>query len=275
MTREVDLLAEVGNAAALLMDIANPFKSPDDPTMKDDWSFPVPLNWRLQLRYVWADAADAFDVVAAVLPRRISASVLAQVRFLVESYCLVSWLARPLEDRELRAMRFAMREVNNLRNVLLKWRDHDVARQPTLDGLNDMEAELQRRSAGRTLPSLPAMPVLVERYYARIAYATLSEVGSHPGLSSVVAFRLQPGEQRADLNLGGAHSVRAFHLSMAFELFARTAAMVAEARGWYDYRAGVLQHLDANGDLLREAAQLLEALGTSPEQRDGSRKPFV
>ena len=83
-------------------------------------------------------------------------------------------------------MAFAKSEGNDLRNVILRWRNHDKERQPTLDDIDRMDKELQKRSAPRTLPKIPAMSNLVQTHYARIAYDVLSEIGSHVGLATIL-----------------------------------------------------------------------------------------
>ena len=64
MALQRDNLVELGTAATRLMKLADPFASPDDAGPLEDWPYPIPLDWRLQLRYLWVDAADAFDVVS-------------------------------------------------------------------------------------------------------------------------------------------------------------------------------------------------------------------
>ena len=252
------ILTDLGKAAAELVRLADPVRSPDDPSLQDDWDHAVPLNWKLQLRFMWVNAADAFDLVAFTLPRRASPTLLAQIRFLLEGYCIVSWLTASSEEVEERALAFAGSEVTDIKNVLLKWRNHDEDRQPTLDALEHARAEIQERGKERTIPRKPSTQQLIETYYSKVAHNLLSDVGSHPGLSSVTAFFLQRDGRTIDPNMHSAVAQRTYFLGMAFELYALLAFRVCSAQGWDEMAKEIRAHHDATGGLLKSATEIIQ-----------------
>jgi hypothetical protein len=195
------LLDKLAAASAQLVGMADPMMSPDDPDLQDVWNHAIPADWRLQLRFLWVDAADAFALIANTLPVRVAPTLLAQIRFLVEGYSLVMWLASPEEGRDLRGFAFAGSEAKDIRNFLLKWKDHDDERRATLDEMEQIGSDVQVMSKAEALPKMPSMPMLVAKHYSPVAYALLSDVGSHAGLASVVVYFLDRGTQIIDLNM--------------------------------------------------------------------------
>lgn len=260
---EAQLLRKLGRASADLLRLAHPFRSPDPPKLDDDWPYPLALNWRLQLRYLWAAAADAFDIVAAVLPKRASSAVLGQVRLILETYCQVTWLAEAEDERQRRACSLVLSEVQDLRGVVSAWSTHEAARTKMLDMLKDMEAEANRRAqAVGGAVRVPSLQTLLHRYgYGSVAYGVLSDIGTHAGIASSLAFFHVPDARAIDMNLSGGILQRAYFLGMAYELFGRTVEVIAAARSWDDLSAAVRGQIDAHGQLLQEITRLLEERG--------------
>jgi hypothetical protein len=96
-------------------------------------------------------------------------------------------------------------------------------------------------------------------YYKKIGYAFLSEVGSHAGLAPVLVYFLRRDENKIDPNMHNAFNERAYFLGMAFELYALLSINVSIARGWTEHAGKIQAHLDATGDFLKRATQLLQS----------------
>ena len=127
-----------------------------------------------------------------------------------------------------------------------------------LDKLEQMRADVQHRSRGQAIPKMPSMQQLIEKHYSKVAHNLLSDVGSHPGSSSVIAFFTQTDGRTIDPSLHSAVAQRTYFLGMAFELYARLAIHVCSARGWDEMAKAIRGHLDAHGGLLRSAAQVIQ-----------------
>ncbi len=264
-TSAEDILAQLALASRELLVLCDPRSSPDRATRQDEWSYPFPLNWELQLRYLWMDAAGAFDVVASFLSQQVAPTVLTQVRFLVETYCLVRWLVDPEDGRQIRAYRWTLSEVRDVRGIFANWSGHDEARAPMLEDLKEMEKEVQRRAAeaGVSMPKQPKMQSLLKRYgYDSPLHKTLSDIGAHPGFASALAFFRLPGERTISIDLGGGKPSRAYFLGMAYEAFGRTAELIAAARGWDELASNVRAHIDRNGVTLQEVTRLIAVSGS-------------
>lgn len=243
-----------------MMTVCDPLTSPESATREDDWSYPFPLNWELQLRYLWTGAADAFGVVAQFLPSRAAPSVLAQIRFLVETRCLVKWLAEPEEARQARGYRWTINELRDVRRILMGWSGHEEDKTPTLQQLKTMEKEVKQRATddGVPLPKQPNMRSLLMTYgYGYTVYAVLSDLGSHPGFASSLAFFRVPGKQKIDINLDSGKVSRAYFLGLAYEAFGKTVGTVAAARGWDELSSDVRDRINAAGPTLLEATNLV------------------
>jgi len=262
MTSGEEVLRYLALASRGLLTLADPLQSSDDPSLQDqeNWNHAVPLDWQLQLRFLWVSAADAFDLVANTLPVRVSASLLAQIRLLLEHYCIVRWLTDPKQDHQRRAIGFAASEVKDVMNVLLKWTGYEADRQPTLDDLQQADIELQAMAGAEGLEKVPSMPDMVNAYYKKVAWAFLSDVGSHAGLAPVLVYFLRLDEHKIDLNMHEAFNARTYFLGMAFELYALISINICVARGWAEHAAKIQAHLDATGDLLKRATQLLQSI---------------
>ncbi len=228
--------------------------------MADDWSYPLALNWRLQLRYLWNLAADAFEIVAAVLPKRASSAALAEVRLLVETYCQARWLTEAAEERQRRACSIAMAEIRDLRGIFNAWATQRVERDEMLAMLVKMESEAnQRAQRAEGAVRRPRLPQLLQGYgYGSVAYATLSDVGSHPGIASSLIFFHTPGTDSIDLNPARGLIERAYFLGMAYEAYGRTAEVIAQARGREMLSVKIRRHIDSHGGMLRGITGLVE-----------------
>ncbi len=167
----------------------------------------------------------------------------------------------------MRAFRWTLNEIRDVRRILSSLDVPDAVRTPTFAEFKEMEQEVQRRAreAGAPLPKQLSTKSLVQTYgFGYPAYATLSDFGSHPGFASSLTFFRVPGERRIDINLGGGVLSRAYFMSMAYD-FGNTVGTIAAARGWEELAAAVRGHIDAHGDVLRRADELMAAAGSRQE----------
>jgi hypothetical protein len=274
VAEEQRLLGAFVKAAGELGALAGPFTVPEAGVIGDEWGFPIPLRWEIQLRYLWLSDADSFDVAAGVLSRRASAAALAPIRLLWENYVLVRWLVAPGGERRARSLNFALSEILDLRRQVSGLADQS-ARQELVELTERMESELKKRAAseGLTLTGRPSNADLRKTYGGSpFAYNTLSDIGVHAGLAAPLVFFQLPGQTTMRVNFAtGGILHRAYYLGMAFELHAVTAFNIAQALGWADLHPRLSDVHESQKDNLTIVSRLLNERSQAARSRSSGR----
>jgi hypothetical protein len=216
--------------------LANLGSITDDPR----WSSPFPLRFEAQLGILSVGAVDAYDVVASLLATRASQQAFGSLRYQMESFAVIRWLVEPDDqtERQHRAYRFLCGQIARQIRFLMKdsGRGGDVLE--VLRRAQDGDRKLRQIASQDGFPSLKEAPdrvVLLSRYLdegAKARFEMLSEFGSHPGVTGLLLFAMEPGrlEQRHDLQ--GGHVQRAFWIAIAIWQLWDTCDAVSRGMGW-------------------------------------------
>jgi hypothetical protein len=237
----------------------------DDPR----WSFPWPLRFEIQHRYLFTASLDAFDVALGTLRQRPSQQAFAAVRFLAETLVTVRWLCEPSDatERDLRSRRVLLGSIERARKLgrHVKSDDPKAAEVIAQVGrMRDRLLEISKEDGFDHLRASPDRKWLFDKHLAEIGYgafALLSELGSHPGPLGVMFYAMDPRSKVADVNFSGAVPERAFWASIAYESFANICEELGRVRewdSWLDEDAAAL--VDAAIPTLRKA---VDRWGTS------------
>jgi hypothetical protein len=174
------------------------------PTVRDDprWISPFPLRPELQLRYLYFQAVDAFDVASSALGLRASSVGIGAVRFLAECHVQVRFLVEVTgSERQKRAHRLIQSGIDRVRKLggpRLTGREADDA--------ENRLAQIAREDGVQHVRAAPGREHLFKTYTkpGYVFFATLSELGSHPGFLHLVPFFTDPETRMINVNLSGA-----------------------------------------------------------------------
>jgi hypothetical protein len=227
-------------------------------------SSPLPLRFELQLAVVSIGALDAYDVAASLLRARASQQAFGALRFQMESVAVIRWLVEPDEpkERQHRAYRFLCGQMTRQGKFMLKDAGPDRDALSVVRSARDWGRKLREIAKQDGFPSLngqPDRPVLLSRYLderAKPRFDMLSEFGSHPGLSGLTLFAVEPGRLTVEHNLQGGHVERAFWIGVAIWQLWESCEAVSRGMDWTTWlRTELLPRYEAAGPLIEEAIQ--------------------
>jgi hypothetical protein len=210
-------------------------------TVKDDprWSSPLPLRFDIQIRHLFGIVLDAFALALQGLSERASPAALGSLRLMAETSVTMAWLCEEPHpsERNLRAMRHLLGTLRRAQQHVTKdmAMSDDAALRTTAKAVKDAIEHLKgiaREDGFKILREAPGRQYLFDRFLGDYAaFATLSELGSHPGPLYLAVFHItEPG--MVDVRETGAELERAFFLAWALQQLAATCETTGAARGW-------------------------------------------
>lgn len=227
-------------------------------TDDERWTHLFPLRFELQIRLLFQQGLDAFDLCCTGLKARASGVALGALRFLAEDLALVRWLTEPKDEdsRRQRSYRVVMGSIAGARSIVNREPDETTTKAGALQRLNEIEtrlSELAREDGIQTVKEPLGTDELFERYMQEgyRFFGELSEFGSHPGFHQFFVF-FDPTSKHIELDWTAAYDKRLQYTAKAFKLFADLCIAVGETVGWNEW----LQTLV--GPLIEKAARLLK-----------------
>jgi hypothetical protein len=177
------------------------------------------------------------------------------IRFLTEVYALTCWLTDTSSEQEKRkrGYRLALGNIARAR-ALLKKDNADAAVVSQLQTSIDRVREIAREDGIQYVNEQPGADYLFKEYLepGYILFATLSEIGSHPGFLQVLVFHADRESSRIEVNISGSPEERAAWIGGAVGMFARICIRMSTEFGWEDWLEKTLMHV------VREANPLIE-----------------
>ena len=231
----------------------------DDPR----WgSSPLPLRFELQLAVLFIGVLDAYDVAASLLRARASQQAFGAIRYQMESVAVIRWLVEPDEpkERQHRAYRFLCGQMTRSGRFMLKDAGRDRGALGVVRSSRDWGRKLRKIADDDGFTSLKGAPdrvVLLSRYLderAKPRFDMLSEFGSHPGLTGLTLFAVEPERLDVEHNLQGGHVERAFWIAVAIWQLWETCEAVSRGMDWTEWlSAELLPRYEAGEPLIQEA----------------------
>jgi hypothetical protein len=237
------------------------------------WLSPYPLKPELQLRHLFLQSLDAFDLAAIGLRARTSSASIGSVRLLAECCVLVRWLTEVegTEQRK-RAYRLAMDGIKRLRRM----GKHGLsATDAQLDAMKKRLNEIARDEGIQHVGDAPDPVHLFNTYLKQgyVVFSVLSELGSHAGFFQVVLFHLDSQKEVVAVDFDGATVERAMWTASAFEFFGYTTDEIGKSFGWNDWlQADVLPVVQRAAPLMNEIRERWEQRWEAPTS-SGSALP--
>ncbi len=231
----------------------------DDPR----WgSSPLPLRFELQLAVVSIGALDAYDVAVSLLRARASQQAFGALRYQMESIAEIRWLVEPddQKERQHRAYRFLCGQLTRYGKFMLKDAGRDRDALDVVRSARDWGRKLRQIASEDGFPSVKGAPdrvVLLSRYLderAKPRFDMLSELGSHPGLTALTLFAVEPESSNLKHDLQGGHVERAFWIAAAIWQQWEVCEAVSRGMGWTSWLSTELHpRYEAAGPLIKEA----------------------
>jgi hypothetical protein len=210
-------------------------------TKPDDarWPYPFPLRSDLQIKHLFVQMEDAFNVAWPNLAVRTSAVAIGAIRFLAEGYVLIRWLTDPTDEieRRKRAYRFVLGEIADTVGTFKHADDVDAATIRSLKESKETLLKIAREDGIQHLGGPPRADYLFKTYLkpGYVLFSTLSEIGSHPGLAQTLLFHQDRETRMINVDLTGQPGERALWIGVAFDFFGRTCDEVGKFLGWGDW----------------------------------------
>ena len=229
----------------------------DDPR----WSSPLPLRFELQLAVLSVGALDAYDVVASLLHARASQQAFGALRYQMESVAVIRWLVEPDDQRERqhRAYRFLCGQLTRYGKFTLKDAGRDREALSVVRSIRHSGRKLREIASQDGFPSLKAAPdraVLWSRCMderAKPRFDMLSELGSHPGLTGLTLFAVEPDSSNLEHDLQGGHVQRAFWIAAAIWQLREACEAVSRGMDWAAWLSTeLLPRYEAVGPFIEE-----------------------
>jgi hypothetical protein len=243
---DAELLQGLAGVCQRLLEAAHKQVGEQFGTNSDDarWPYPFPLKSDLQIKHLFVQTEDAFNVAWPNLAVRTSAAGIGAIRFLAEGFVLIRWLTEPSDETEQRkrAYRFVLGEISDTRRMFKHTADSDSSTVRSLEESAEMLRGFAREDGIQYLDEPPRADSLFKTYLepGYILFSTLSEIGSHPGLAQMLVFHQDPGTRMINVDLTGQPVERAFWSSAAFDFFARTCDEIGKFFGWDDWLRGTV-----------------------------------
>jgi hypothetical protein len=232
---------------------------PEDPR----WgSSPLPLRFELQLAILSVGALDAYDVVASLLAARASQQAFGAVRYQMESVAVIRWFVEPEDqkERQYRAYCFLCDQITRSGKFMMKDAGRDRDALSVVRSAREWGRKLQEIADQDGFPSLEAAPkrvVLWSRYMderAKPRFDMLSELGSHPGLTGLTLFAIEPDSSNLRHDLQGGYVQRAFWIAVAIWQLWEACEAVSRGMDWTTWLSTeLLPRYEARGPLIQEA----------------------
>jgi hypothetical protein len=207
----------------------------------------MPTTVRSHVLMMIVQANDSYELALLGLRDHATASALAPIRNVAETYVYAKWLLESAEEKVRlgRAYRLTLNAVDQLRDQkrMLQKAAHpsDLTRQvaPMLGTaakrMRSRLAELADED-GVTIAAKPRRSALLQKHLpdsgGYLFYSLLSNAGVHPGAGRAQAFYGRPGRAVIDFDLKGLHHVRAYWMSANIRLYLDLCDLVEPVLGW-------------------------------------------
>lgn len=230
----------------------------------------MPVTVRSHVLMMILQANDAYGLALLGLREQATASALAPIRNVAETYAYAKWLLESPDEKVRlgRAYRLTMDAVDQLREqgrVLEKAAPRSELTAQAAPVLGTAARRMRSRLTGIaredgvTIAGKPRRSELLERYLpdpgGYLFYSLLSNVGVHPGAGRAQAFYGRPGKAVSDFDITGLQHVRAYWISVNIRLYLDLCDLVEPVLGWPGRNARTEQARGKLDPLAREAGQ--------------------
>jgi hypothetical protein len=175
-------------------------------------------------------------------------------------------------ERQHRAYRFLCGQLTRFGKFMLKDAGRDRDALSVVRSARDWGRKLRKIAGEDGFPSLKGAPdrvVLLSRYLderAKPRFDMLSEFGSHPGLTGLTLFAVEPERLNVEHNLQGGHVERAFWIAVAIWQLWQACEAVSRGMDWAEWLSTQLRpRYEAGGPLIEEAIRRHRERGSAFE----------